>query len=516
MDDALERVLAGSPFRRSDRLATFLRFVVDETEAGRGPELRERSIATEALGIAPSFDPRFDPSVRVVAARVRKALDRYYASEGARDPVRIEIPRGGYQVRLVEQGRSQAGEQPADASPAIAVVSFADLDPESERTHLSVGLAEALVATLSAFPGCRVIGPVGHHAGSDGVEKARELHLGLGATHVLQGSVRSSDGVVRVSARLTDATSGEVRWSQQFDERADGLALLEVEDRIVRRVSGVVADFRGVIHQRREDGSPRRGDATAYDAMLQYYAYLGDLDAAKVEPTTEALERALERSPDDPLLMAMLAGMVLFHSVGQLGGITTSVVSTEMVQRAVDLARRSNAIDPSNPHALTVLAIVELLQGHPDRCRAELDRVVEMRPTNPSLLFMAGVGTAMGGDWATGIGRIRESLELNALHPGWQHGFLALDALLADEPALALAEAQLVDTPGLIWGPLLRAAALGALGRLDDAAHELRQMPADLPGADGGRRDLFEGHMRLPDEVVGVLIDALGKIPPPS
>jgi TolB-like protein len=490
--------------------------VASETEAGRGHELKERSIAVGALGFSSSFDPRFDPSVRVVAARVRKALDRHYGTEGADDPVRIEIPRGGYQVRFVAQPPTPPGSQAGDASPAIAVVTFVDLDPESECSHLSVGLAEALVATLSAFPGCRVIGPVAHHAGSDGVEKAQELRRTRGATHVLQGSVRCSDGIVRVSARLTDAASGEVRWSQQFDERADGLALLAVEDRIVRRVSGVVADFRGVIHQRRPDGPAGRADPTAYDAMLQYYAYLGDLDAAKVEPTTEALERALERSPDDPLLMAMLAGMVLFHAVGQLGGITDAVVSADMVERAVALARRSNAIDPTNPHALTVLAIVELLHGHPDRCRAELDRVVEMRPTNPSLLFMAGVGTAMGGDWDAGIRRIRESMELNALHPGWHHGFLALDALVRDEPALALAEAQLVDTPGLVWGPLLRAAALAALDRLDDAAHELSQLPSGLPGADDGRRDLFEGHMRLSDEVIGVLVGALAKIPPPA
>src|SRR5690606_33811963 len=43
-----------------------------------------------------SFDAQNDPLVRVEAGRLRRRLAEYYADEGARDPIRIELPRGGY------------------------------------------------------------------------------------------------------------------------------------------------------------------------------------------------------------------------------------------------------------------------------------------------------------------------------------------------------------------------------------------------------------------------------------
>lgn len=516
VEEVLGSVLAADPFRRSKRLADFLTYVVHETEAGRGHLLKEHAIAVGALGCNEAFDPRFDPRVRVTAGRVRKALDRYYEVAGAGDVMRIEMPRGSYQAFIAERRWDEPPHQALRTisahEPAVAVVSFVDLDHGADQSHLAVGLPEALVATMASYPGCRVLGPIGLEDGRDAVERARSLRSTMDVTHVLEGSVRTSQAVIRVSVRLTDTQNGEVVWSEVFDEDVDGLALFEVEDRIVRRVSGVVADFRGVIHRKPSHQPPASG-AEGYDAKLQYYAYLGDLDASKVRPTTVALERALERSPDDPLLMAMLAGMVLFSGVGQLGAPDAGAISDDMVKRAVELARRSNALDPANPHALTVLAIVELLHGHPDRCRVQLDRVIEMRPTNPSLLFMAGVALAMSGDWALGIERIRESMDLNPLHPGWQHGFLALDELIHDDASLALEEAQLVDTPGLVWGPLLRAATLAQLGREDEAAVEMAQMPAALPAEQPQLQNLFEGHMRLPDDVVAVLVNALGRIP---
>ena len=43
-----------------------------------------------------SFDPQTDPVVRLEARRLRRALEHYYLTAGRDDPIRIEIPKGGY------------------------------------------------------------------------------------------------------------------------------------------------------------------------------------------------------------------------------------------------------------------------------------------------------------------------------------------------------------------------------------------------------------------------------------
>lgn len=117
--DALARVLASEGFVASPTLASFLRYVVEETLAGRGDRLKAYTIAVAALDRPASFDPNDNPLVRVQARRLRNALARYYAGPGRDDAVRIDLPLGGY----------VAAFPTADAAPAPLA------DPDGEETE---------------------------------------------------------------------------------------------------------------------------------------------------------------------------------------------------------------------------------------------------------------------------------------------------------------------------------------------------------------------------------------------
>jgi len=60
----LEKILASSGFRNADRMARFLRFVVERTLDGKLDDLKEYSIGMEVFDRGASFDPRLDPSRR--------------------------------------------------------------------------------------------------------------------------------------------------------------------------------------------------------------------------------------------------------------------------------------------------------------------------------------------------------------------------------------------------------------------------------------------------------------------
>src|SRR5689334_440702 len=118
----LERLLAGRPLRESHQLQSFLEFVVRETLAGRPDGLKEYLIGCQVFGRKRDYDPRHDGIVRVQATSLRKRLEKYYADEGAADPVAIDLPRGGYvptfHYRVAE---SEVPEAPLlEAVPAVA------------------------------------------------------------------------------------------------------------------------------------------------------------------------------------------------------------------------------------------------------------------------------------------------------------------------------------------------------------------------------------------------------------
>jgi Tol biopolymer transport system component len=91
----LDRILSSEVFARSERLSSFLRFIVERTLSGDGGSLKEQVIAIELYGKDPDFDTATDPIVRVDARRLRDKLREYYASAGDAALV-ISVPKGGY------------------------------------------------------------------------------------------------------------------------------------------------------------------------------------------------------------------------------------------------------------------------------------------------------------------------------------------------------------------------------------------------------------------------------------
>ncbi len=124
VDDQLGRILRSPSFRNSTVLQLFLRFVTEKTTSGCTSEISEYTIATEVFGRASDFNPAADTIVRTQAYRLRLKLDEYYRTEGASDPVLIEIPKGHYfptfcfrraEETIVDSSSSEMEAQPSSA-----------------------------------------------------------------------------------------------------------------------------------------------------------------------------------------------------------------------------------------------------------------------------------------------------------------------------------------------------------------------------------------------------------------
>jgi len=97
----LVALLQSPSFRGSPRSAAFLKFVVEETLAGRGDLLKERTVGAAVLGKAPGYDTGSDSGVRVRANEVRRRLATHYDSAQPKAGLRIELPSGTYAPRFV-------------------------------------------------------------------------------------------------------------------------------------------------------------------------------------------------------------------------------------------------------------------------------------------------------------------------------------------------------------------------------------------------------------------------------
>lgn len=92
----LERLIESRGLRESHQLKRLLRYIVEETLAGRSDGLKEYALGLEVFHRSKNYDPRNDAIVRVQASLLRKKIEAYYETEGSESPLRIGLPRGGY------------------------------------------------------------------------------------------------------------------------------------------------------------------------------------------------------------------------------------------------------------------------------------------------------------------------------------------------------------------------------------------------------------------------------------
>ena len=94
--EQLDRILKSGPFHQSRRRQRFLEYIVNETLAGHGDRLKGYNVALAVFDRTETFDSNIDPIVRMEAVRLRDRLREYYETDGQRDPIRIELPKGAY------------------------------------------------------------------------------------------------------------------------------------------------------------------------------------------------------------------------------------------------------------------------------------------------------------------------------------------------------------------------------------------------------------------------------------
>jgi hypothetical protein len=126
VNDQLTRITKSPPLVSSPSLCRFLRYIVEETLAGRASGIKEQVLGLEVFDRGQDFNPRLDPIVRVQARNLRSRMAKYYEGPGQADPIRIELPKGAYIPVFHAMGAVAA-----ELAPDPAEVAVAGADPSS-------------------------------------------------------------------------------------------------------------------------------------------------------------------------------------------------------------------------------------------------------------------------------------------------------------------------------------------------------------------------------------------------
>ena len=401
----LRKILSSSTFARSERLARFLTFTVEQTLGGRGENLKEFVIGVEVFDKNEKYDPRMDPIVRVEARRLREKLRKYYETEGRDDPLYIDFPTGAY-VPLVKtraEARVLAGPTAIKTENAIAVLPFVNLSSEQENEYFSDGLTEELINALTKVEGLRVVAWSSAFQLKGKERDIRRIAEQLRVRAVLEGSVRRTADRLRITAQLVDTADGHYLWTETYERAIKDV--FSIQDEISSAIVGAL--------RIKLTGPAGRSLITRYTENLQaYHLYLKGRfywNKRTEEDFYKALGFFEQAIQIDPNYAPAYAGMSdSYIMLGEHG----SVPALSVMRKARATASRALEIDPSLAEAHVSLgSVAGLYEWHWTESEQHFRRALELNPSYPTAHHWYGY------DYLAPQGRLDEAIaELERAH----------------------------------------------------------------------------------------------------
>ena len=127
---------------------------------------------------------------------------------------------------------------PAPASTrtqSLAVLPFFNVGGDTANAYFAEGMADELTSQLTKVPGLRVASRTSAFAMRANRDlDVREIGKRLGVSAVLEGTVRRSEGRLRVTTQLTSAADGLTLWSDAYER--DSKDIFAVQDQITKAI----------------------------------------------------------------------------------------------------------------------------------------------------------------------------------------------------------------------------------------------------------------------------------------
>lgn len=254
--EQLDRILADAAFSGANRRSRLLRYLVEQTLEENNDSLKESVIATEVFDREPGYDPQIDSVVRVEVGRLRSRLTEYY-DKALDEPVRIEIPKGGYRPVFVFREKPPTPPKPESKGKwiaaaaliiilssvgvtiwriraltpitpaAIAVLPFLNLSGDAAAEYLSDGISEELTQALAEFNDLRVVARTSAFQYKGKSADVREIGRNLRVGAVLEGSVVRRGDKLHIIAQLIRTSDGYHLWSHTYETTLAGLPPVE-------------------------------------------------------------------------------------------------------------------------------------------------------------------------------------------------------------------------------------------------------------------------------------------------
>jgi len=254
----------------------------------------------------------------------------------------------------------------SDGPPSVAVLPFADMSPDQDQVYFCEGIAEAVLNALTQIEALRVVSRTSSFRYGSASEDIRAIGKTLGATAILEGSVRKADNKLRVTAQLINVADGFHLWSKTFDRRLEDV--FAIQDEIATCIGESLLDTLVPIT------STSCCDVTAYEFYLRGRQFLQRFRKADIEHARRMFRSAIDR---DPEFASAWAGYADTFSLELMYADSDA----SFRDKASEASAKALELDPESGEAHASAGLAHLVREEFADAERELNKAIELSPT---------------------------------------------------------------------------------------------------------------------------------------
>jgi TolB-like protein/DNA-binding winged helix-turn-helix (wHTH) protein/tetratricopeptide (TPR) repeat protein len=423
-----------------------------------------------------------DPAFPARLARLRRLVP------GERVRVAMVLASGITVGALLVAGLwSRLGTDRPSEGQTIAVLPFSNLSSGASNNHLGEGIAGEIIHALSNGSGLRVLARTSSFSFRDSGADISEIATRLGASVILEGSVRRENDQLRVISQLVDADTGEYLWSVDVDRPIGDLITVEREIAlaVAERLVGKTADT-----TRMTAALPPVNGISAYEYYLlgreRMHIPSGLSREWSLDDANRAVEffrRAIAADPNFARAYTGFADALLSRAVIGRGFSGPDEIPGDVAEEVLAAIDRADTLAPGLAETRASRGLAARVLQQNDERAFELYR--EAIALNPNLV-RAYYNLARGVQGEEGLAALEKAVQLDPMSAEL-HLWLARilrDLGRSQEAQPHLAQAMRLENPPLS-AFLLASGYQNSIGQKDEAIRLLEPLVDDPRFSDG-------------------------------
>jgi adenylate cyclase len=445
---ALEKEIERAKVEGRPRVNNHTRFIQALVELGRIDDAKDQ--AAEVLKLDPDF-----------------SLENWRKTLFYKDPDDLER----HVAALRKAGLPERTPLPLPDKPSIAVLSFANMSDDPKQEYFSDGITEEIITALSKLPKLFVIARHSSFTYKGKTISIPTVGRELGVRYVLEGSVRQSGDILRVTAQLIDAKTDQHLWAERYDR--DLKSVFEVQDEITKKI---ITSLQVKLTEGEQARVFSKGtnNLEAYLKLLKGREQMNRFNKEGNALARETIEKAIALDPRYPVAYLLLA-MTHFRDVV----LKSTITPKKSMAKSIELTQKAIALDEALAQAYGFLAVLLGATKRHEKAMALAERAVALNPNSAAVyMHLGGALNYSAGKHEEAIAAFKKAIRFNPFPP--LHYLLWLAVACRDagryEEAISTCGKILQQEPDYLFAHTCLASCYALMNRNEEARAEAAEV----------------------------------------